>query len=159
MIRSSTGILTKDSTANCYGVHMNDCPPPVPAIVIGVGSPQWLHVGMDGQWGRWGLTTSLGTVGLAGSWLTQVRYHLWENERGPFATLGGGMTWLWPQSPETPVGLDGLGLAAVGWRDTWGPWILDLEVGPPPWLTGRSTLFSTAAGSLPVVRLHLGYRL
>lgn len=133
---------------------------PTLALVGGLASPEWVHLGALGRLGPLGASLALGTVGLGIGLTATGRWYLPAPVAGGFFEAGASVVRLAPVSDQTPGDLFPLGFVGLGWQWRVGRWLLDAAIGPPPTSLGGPAFLPTVALNaldLPRMKVDVGY--
>lgn len=136
-------------------------------LLVGIGNPDWLHVGLATRIGALGCGLSAGTIGLASDLTGTVRFFPvpvavdgpdWG--RGAYLEAGLSAVRMATLSEQTPTALTAMGHLGLGYQWQIGHVVTNVSVGLPPLALPGSIfqpLFVTNAAALPRFQWQVGY--
>lgn len=147
-------------------------PPPPPAatapapvrsthLVVGLGNPEWLHLGVASRFGHVGYALTVGTLVAANNVTGTARYFPWE-DGGLFLEAGATLIRMTPLSDRSPQEWSPMALLGAGYQITFGRVTTTVGLGlnpiAMPYALNQS-LFVTNARSVPRLLLQTGFAL
>lgn len=149
---------------------MPPTPPPaevVPApertthLMVGLGNPEWLNLGIDGRSEHLGYAISVGTLVQANDVTGSVRYFPWETV-GLYLEAGGTLIRMSTLSDQSPQEWSSMAFVGAGYQLTLGRVVTTLGVGLNPMAVPSALnqpLFVTNARSVPRLLVQTGFAL
>lgn len=150
-----------------------DMPPtPAPAVVapapvsstqlvLGLGNPEWLHLGFESRYEHVGYAITVGTLAQANDVTGSVRYFPWQSN-GFFLEGGGSLIRMSTLSDQSPQEWSSMAFVGGGYQFTLGRVVTTVGVGLSPMAVPSALnrpLYVTNAGSIPRLLLQTGFAL
>lgn len=130
-------------------------------VVLGLGNPEWLHLGIDSRFEHVGYSLTIGTLVQANDVTGTVRYFPWQTG-GFFLEAGATLIRMTNLSDQSPQEWSPMALLGAGYQLTLGRYVATVGLGLNPIAVPYSLnepLFVTNARSLPRLLVQTGFAL
>ncbi len=130
-------------------------------LVVGLGNPEWLHLGVASRYGNVGYAITVGTLVQANNITGTFRYFPWD-ELGAYLEAGATMIRMTTLSDQSPQEWNPMALLGAGYQITFGRYSTTVGVGLNPIAMPyalNQPLFVTNARSVPRLLIQAGFAL
>lgn len=130
-------------------------------LVVGLGNPEWLHLGVASRYGNVGYAITVGTLVQANNITGAFRYFPWA-DGGAYLEAGATMIRMTTLSDQSPQEWSSMALLGAGYQISFGRVTTTLGVGLNPIAMPyalNQPLFVTNARSVPRLLIQTGFAL